>query len=218
MDDNCYPACLAKLTPEEIDAMRRMYFSVHKMSEDVEGTLFIDKLPLNLLHAGIIKRMFPDAKFILALRHPCDTVLSFFMHELALNRLTVQSLDIEDSARLYDQSFSLWEQYASVLDLDVHAIRYEDVVANFRPTIEALLTYLGVEWTDAVLEFDKTAKARGRIGTPSYHQVTQKLYTRASGRWQRYRTHLEPVLPILAPHAARYGYAMDVEEPVQKAD
>ena len=61
-------------------------------------------------------------------------------------------------------------------------------------------------------EYDKTAKERGRINTPSYHQVTEKIYTRASGRWLRYRRHLESVLPVLAPHAERYGYAVDEAE------
>jgi len=123
-------------------------------------------------------------------------------------------LDLEDGARFYDEVFGLWDHYTKTADLGVHMIRYEDVVADFRPTVASLLDFLGLEWSDAVLEFDKTAREKTRIKTPSYRQVTEKIYTRASGRWLRYRKHMEPVLPILAPWALKYGYAMD-EQPAE---
>ena len=210
LNQPCFPDCLAALQDQDVAAMRRIYFGAHGMEgEAPSDKVFVDKNPMNLQHAGVIKRIFPDAKFIFALRHPCDAVLSFFMQEFAPNLYMARSMDLEDAARLYDEAMGLWQHYCDVLDLNVHTIRYEDVVADFRPAIAGLLGFLGLEWDDAVLEHDKTAKSKGRIGTPSYHQVTQKIYTRASGRWLRYRQHLEPVLPILAPHALKYGYAME---------
>lgn len=200
-----YPKKIFGLPEAGLDAARRMFFEGHGKAS-AGGKVFVDKLPLNLLHAGLIHRLFPRAKFILALRHPCDSVLSCYMQEFRLNPFMARFLDLRDAADFYDEAFGLWNRYTEVLDLDVHAIRYEDVVADFRPTVSALLQFLGLEWNDAVLEFDKTARDKERINTPSYHQVTQKIYTRASGRWLRYRRHLEPVLPVLAPYAARYGY------------
>jgi hypothetical protein len=161
------------------------------------------------VHAGLITRVFPGAKFILALRHPCDVVLSCFLRRFDLNTAMVQFLDLEGAARFYDTVFSLWEHYNRVMNLNVHAIHYEDVVRDFRPTVAALLEFLKVPWNDAVLEYDKTAREKAHISTPSYHQVTQKIYTRASGRWLRYKKHMEPVLPILEPWVKKLGYSMD---------
>ncbi|MEZ0223653.1 MAG: sulfotransferase [Alphaproteobacteria bacterium] len=209
-----YPSCLLPVNNAEIESLRQIFFTEHGAA--APGKILVDKHPLNILHAGLIARVFPDAKFILALRHPCDSVLSCFMQWFAINPAMVRFLDLEDAARFYDEAFGLWEHYTKVLNLNVHTIYYEDVVADFQPTVAALLQFLGLEWTDAVLEFDKTAREKGRIKTPSYTQVTQKIYTRASGRWLRYRDHMKSVLPILQPHALKHGYSM--EDDVIKAE
>lgn len=202
-----YSSGVLPIDGAEIGDLRQAFFAEHGPA--TPGDLLVDKHPLNMLHAGLIKRVFPDARFIMALRHPCDCVLSCFMQRFAINPAMARFLDLEDSARFYDEAFGLWDHYTKVLDLNVHTIRYEDVVADFRPTVAALLDFLGLEWSDAVLEFDKTARDKGRIKTPSYRQVTQKIYTRSSGRWLKYRKHLEPILPVLAPWALKYGYSMD---------
>lgn len=197
-------AGLAEFSTAEAEELKRVYFAEHGVTGG-QG-IFVDKLPLNIIHVGLIKRLFPDAKFILALRHPCDTVLSCFMQRFELNSAMVQFLSLRDAANFYDAVFGLWNHYTKVMALDVHTIRYEDVVSDFRPTVAALLEFLGVPWNDAVLEYDKTAREKPRINTPSYHQVTQKIYTRASGRWVKYRKHMEPVLDILKPQAEKSGY------------
>ncbi|MEZ0223705.1 MAG: sulfotransferase [Alphaproteobacteria bacterium] len=210
LNNPCYPACLADLKDGDITELREIFFKGHGAEARMEDDrVFIDKLPLNIRHAGFIHRVFPEAKFILALRHPCDSVLSCFMQQFKLNPAMMPFLDINSSACLYDEVFKLWDLYTQLLPLKAQAIRYEDVVADFRPAVSSLLEFLGVEWNDAVLDYDKTARERN-ISTPSYHQVTEKIYTRASGRWQRYRPHLQPVLEILEPHAKKHGYSMDV--------
>lgn len=209
--DPNYPSAIARLQPDDIAEMRRIFFHEHGV-ELSNNRILIDKLPINLMHAGLIHAVFPRSKFILALRHPCDCVLSCFMQAFALNAAMARFLDIEDGARFYDEMFSVWEHTAKTALLDSHAIRYEDVVSDFRPTVKSLLDFLGLEWNDAVLEYDRTARSKERINTPSYHQVTEKIYTRASGRWLRYREHMKPVLDILAPHAERYGYSVKPEE------
>jgi len=59
-----------------------------------------------------------------------------------------------------------------------------------------------------VLDHESTAKARGHIKTASYAQVVEPIYKRSAGRWENYRKHLEPVLPVLAPWAARFDYSL----------
>ncbi len=204
-----YPFAISRLTEADIAEMRPVFYREHGGEAAIRGRLLVDKMPVNLMHAALIHAVFPDSKFILALRHPCDCVLSAYMQAFALNTAMARFNDLGDTARFYDEMFGVWEHTAKLLPLKIHSVRYEDVVADFRPTVAGLLAFLDLPWTDAVLEFDKTAKAKERINTASYAQVTQKLYTRASGRWLRYRKHLLPILEILRRHAERYGYDID---------
>lgn len=202
-----YVQALPDLSDETVEKARTRFFEVLKAhGRDAARPLIVDKMPLNMIDAGLIHRLFPQAKFVLALRHPCDSVLSCFMQAFAPNPAMAQFTDIESSARFYDRVFRLWEHYCAVLPLDVHAIRYEDVVGGFRPAVESLLDFLGTGWDDRVLEYDRNAKERIQTRTPSYSQVTEKIYTTSRGRWHNYRKHLEPVLPILSPWAEKHGY------------
>ena len=100
----------------------------------------------------------------------------------------------------------MWERARSLCPVEVHSIVYEKVVedaeAELRPVVEAL----GLSWNPEMLDHQRTAEARGVITTASYAQVTEPLYRGAAGRWLRYRKHLEPVLPILKPWIAKFGY------------
>ncbi|MCB9989371.1 MAG: sulfotransferase [Rhodospirillales bacterium] len=205
--EGAYPENLATLPAERIAAIRKDFFALHEAyGSKAEAPLFVDKMPLNILHAGLIHRLFPEARFILALRHPCDCVLSCFMQFFTLNEAMIHYSALNDAATLYRQSFALWDHYRAALPLAVHTVKYEDVVGNFQPTIAGLLEFLEVPWTDVVLDYDKTAREKGAINTPSYNQVTEKLYTRARGRWERYRDHMTPVMDTLAPCIKAHGY------------
>lgn len=210
-----YPAVLSDMTTEDIAALREKFFALHDSQGAKEKRLLVDKLPLNLFHVPLLRRVFPEAKFILALRHPCDSVLSCYMQRFELNAAMTRFLDLKDAACFYDETFSLWDFYRGKAELPFHAVKYEDIVGNFRETVEGLLQFMGTGWDDAVLEHDKTARNKEkRILTPSYRQVSDKIYTSAQGRWLRYREQMEPVLDILAPHAEKFGYAMtENEEP-----
>ena len=82
------------------------------------------------------------------------------------------------------------------------------MIADLEGTARALLDYLDLPWTGAVLDHQSTAAARTHIRTPSYAQIVQPLYRTADGRWTKYRDQMAPVLPILAPWVRRFGYAM----------
>ena len=166
----------------------------------------IDKFPLMTLRAAHIHRAFPDAKFIFALRHPCDVVLSCYMQNFMVTSAMSSFLTLENSAKLYDSAMTFWECAREVMPLDVHTVRYEDMVQDLEGELRPLIAFLGLEWDDALLDHQKTARDRGYIRTPSYAQVTEKVYTRSSGRWEAYRQHLEPILPVLAPWIEKFGY------------
>jgi len=200
---------LAALDAEQIESLRRVYFDELDKFLDAgdRPKRVVDKLPLNLVQAGVIYRVFPDARFIFAQRHPCDAVLSCHMRAFKMNEGMVNCLDLGSAARLYDSVMQLWTHYQDVLPLQVHTVRYESLIRDFDSTVSACLEFLGMDWDDGVRDYVKTAERSKQISTPSYDQMTQSLYTAASGRWQRYREHLEPVLPVLLPWAERMGYA-----------
>jgi len=198
---------LSSLDSTRTGELRRQYFEMvdRYVPERGDATL-VDKLPLRIADAPVIWRMFPEAKFILALRHPADAVLSCFMQSFQPNIAMAHFNTLEDAANLYDRIMSLWQRYTELLPLRFHAVRYEDNVADFEGEIRKLLEFLDLPWDDAILEYRDRAKRMTRINTPSYHQVTEPIYDRARYRWERYRTQLDPVMDQLKPWIQAWGY------------
>jgi tetratricopeptide (TPR) repeat protein len=199
---------LNSLLPEDLRGLANAYFDeLRKHTDaDLRNHVIVDKLPLNMASVALIKRVFPQAKLILALRHPCDCVLSVFMQQFQLNDAMMNFLSLRDAAIFYDRVMQLWKVYEQVLNLDYHVVRYEEIVSDFESTISELLIFLGLEWDDSVAKYRETAIRGRRIRTPSYQQVTEEIYTRATGRWINYRKEMEPVLPLLNPWATSWGY------------
>jgi tetratricopeptide (TPR) repeat protein len=194
-------------SPDVVMAARNAYFdAVAKRTPMAPGKLIVDKNPLLMGAVPLIRRIFPDAKIILAVRHPCDVALSCFMTNFKLNDGMSSFLRLDTTAELYDLSFSNFERARTRLPVTVHTILYERVVANRETELKALFDFLGLGWDPKVLDHQKTAVERGRIKTASYSQVAEPIYTRSSGRWQHYREHLEPILPILKPWIETFGY------------
>ena len=101
---------LDNLDDDFIKEMQNFYFfEREKYIKNKNTKIIIDKLPLNIIHIGEILRFFPNAKFILALRHPYDSVLSCFMQQFTLNPAMKNFLTINSGAYLYDLVMSLWE-------------------------------------------------------------------------------------------------------------
>ena len=206
-----YADGLSKLDAAGIGRLRRTYFDAvdAHIPRAEQASLLVDKLPLNLVHAGLIQRVFPQARFLFAQRHPCDAVLSCYMRNFRINEAMISCTELSAAAKLYDRVMTLWSLYRDTLPLAVHTIRYESLISDFEATVSDCLAFVGLEWEEGMRNYMQTEINRGRIGTPSYNQVTQDLYAAASGRWQRYRPQLEPVLPVLLPWAQRLGYADD---------
>lgn len=195
-----------RLDAAEVAHLRGLYFAALDARAPPPGKVVVDKLPLNILGAPLIHRLFPEAKLIFAARHPCDVVLSCFMQNFDLNPAMANFLTLEEAARLYDLVLAFWHRACALLPLDVHRLRYEDLVAGTEGQMRALIAFLGLPWDGKVLDHQRTAIARGLIATPSYAQVAQPIYDRASGRWTRYRSQMADVLPLLAPWAEKMGY------------
>ena len=201
---------IAELGQRDVEALRERYFAeLAKVSPPPAGAMVIDKNPLSMIRMPLIHRLFPDAKIILALRHPADVVLSCYMQNFKPTEAMSSFLDLTNASRTYDRIFRYWEQCASVLPLDTHVLRYEAMVEDMESAVRPLFDFLGLPWESQVLDHQKTAVERGYIRTPSYAQVTERVYSSASGRWQRYREYMKEVLPILEPWATRFNYSLD---------
>lgn len=201
---------LAAMDAKAIKAARTQYWSEAADYLDLRpGTTVIDKSPLYLNKVPIIHRLFPDARIILALRHPMDAVLSCFVTNFRPNPAMANFLDLARAAELYDRSMGAFEQARQLIGLDVHEIAYERVIADRDSELRPLFDWLGLEWQEEALDHQATAAKRGIISTASYAQVHEPLYTRSTGRWARYRDQLKPVEGLLAPWIERFGYSLD---------
>ena len=202
-----YPDALANLTADEIARMRARYFEV--ADEFLKGEpsgLMIDKMPLNIVHVAMIRRIFPQAKMILALRHPYDVCLSCFMQNFEIGPAMVNFFSLEDAANLYAKVMTLWQKIVQTLPLEFHTVKYEDFVDDFESETAVLLKFLGTEWDASMAQYTEHAKRRARIATVSYDQVVEPIYRRAQYRWKNYRNEIATSFDALKPFAETFGY------------
>lgn len=200
-------AALPGMDGDAIAKARDRYFAaVEQIQPVAPGQLLIDKSPLFLYRLPLIQRLFPRARIILALRHPCDAVLSCFMANFRLNSAMANFLRLTDAAELYDLVFRHWQAALALCPAQVHPVIYERLVEDVSAEVRPLFEFLDLAWDENVLDHSRTARSRGLITTASYSQVTEPIYRRASGRWTRYERQLRPVLPILKPWIERHGY------------
>ncbi len=195
------------LSEKDIGELQKLYWSnVEKVLGGRPKEMLVDKYPLNITKAIYLRKIFPDAKFIFATRHPFDVVLSNFMQSFEMNAAMANFLKVEDAVHLYDQILSLWEKTSEATDFDVHYIAYEDVVQDMEGQARALLKFVGVPWEDGVLKYRERSSSEKTIQTPSYSQVVEPIYQRAKGRWESYKDVFEPYMSIMKPHLKFLGY------------
>ena len=202
-----YPGALRDVTAAEIGRLRNVYRDAfHEThSEALGDKLLVDKHPLNLDHLGLIARVFPGTKVLVALRDPRDVCISCFTTDFALNNVTIRYHDLRETARAYANTMRLWLRYREILPLEFHAYRYEDLVHDPRGVLRGIVAFLGLDWHDGLLESADQNVGR-YVNTPSYTGVTERVNVRAVGRWKGYAGQLEPVLPLLQPYLEAFGY------------
>lgn len=203
-----YPEQLGKLTTEQLTAIRAHYFERSATKVKFEpGQRIVDKNPLNMLRLPAIKRLFPNAPIILAVRHPCDVVLSCFMQHFRAPHFVMLCSDLPTLADGYRRSFDFWYRQSAMLSPKVLEVRYESFVADFEPSVREIAEFLRLPWHDGMLAPAEHARAKGYISTPSYSQVVQPVNQKAVGRWRAYERHLAPVIPQLQTYLQRWDYS-----------
>jgi Flp pilus assembly protein TadD len=167
------------------------------------STHFTDKMPLNEMHLGLISLIFPKSPLIHILRHPLDVVLSVYSHHLTHGYFCAYAL--ETIARHYVLVMDLVHHYRAQMALRYLPVRYEDMVEDMSGSVRRMLDFIGESFDERCVNFQDN---RRLPHTPSYAQVTEKLYDRSRFRYRHYRKQLEPVIPILQPVMDRLGYIL----------
>ena len=142
-----YPAGIASLTDEHITQARRIYVECLRAAglRLPPGDTVIDTSPVNMIHAGLIHRLFPEASFLLVQAHPYDEVLSSFMENPLAHDVALRSFDLAEAARLYGHSFRLWEHYRATLPLSLlpgAKAENTDLWKTYKPFIEGIFPIL----------------------------------------------------------------------------
>jgi len=211
------PRDLGRLDQRDCDELRKGYLilACGKVPRRW-GARLVDKNPLNMLCLPMIHRLFPRAKFILALRHPCDVILSCYMQNFRAAVLAAAGQTLERLARAYVAAMENWLYHVEVFKPDLFVSRYEDLVADTPGQTRRIAAFLGLENADSMLQFDVRARQKGFIKTPSYTQVIEPINRKSIDRWQHYREYLDPVSPILQTMCDHWSYAS--KRPVSRGE
>jgi hypothetical protein len=161
---------------------------------------FIDKMPNNFSHVGLIQAMLPRATIIDIRRHPLDACFSTFKQYFAEGQSF--SYDLEDLGRYYRCYLSLMDHWDEVLPGRVLHVSYEELVREPEANIRRLLAHCGLAFEPACLAFHLTRRA---VRTASAEQVRQPLYTSGVGYWRNFAAELEPLRRALGDCLDRFA-------------
>ncbi|MBS0591702.1 MAG: sulfotransferase [Proteobacteria bacterium] len=202
-----YPFDLGKLSAAQCSELRELYWHLAaKVAPCTAGQRLVDKNPLNMLRLPLIHRLFPNAPIVLALRHPCDVILSNYMQHFNSNTFAVLCSNLDRLAQGYVTAFESCLHHVDLLAPKLMRLRYEDLLDDFPGNVSRLGAFLELEDAAVMSHFAEHARNKGYISTPSYSQVIEPPNKNAVGRWRRYTRYLEPALPILQPLMQRFGY------------
>jgi tetratricopeptide (TPR) repeat protein len=203
-----YPNQLAALSGGALAEIRANYW--RRVSGRIAlrpGARLVDKNPLNILRLPVIARLFPRSPILLAVRHPCDIILSCYMQHFRAPEFALLCNSVPSIARGYRMSTDFWYGQSELLHPKVLEVRYETLVTDFEREVRGIMQFLELPWDDRVLQPQKRAEERGFISTPSYSQVVRPVTSTSVDRWQHYAPLLTPVIPIVQPQLDRWGYA-----------
>ena len=160
---------------------------------------FIDKMPNNFAHVGLIQLILPNAKIIDARRHPMACCFSNFKQHFA--RGQAFSYDLADMGRYYADYVALMAHFDAVMPGRVHRVVYEHMVADTETQVRALLDYCGLDFDERCLRFFENDRP---VRTASSEQVRQPIYRDGVDQWRRFEPWLEPLQLALGPVLQHY--------------
>ena len=189
-DDN-YPEALKDLKSNELSALGLDYIRETKWARE-SAPFFIDKMPNNFIHIGLIKTILPNAKIIDTRRDAMDTCFSCFKQFFARGQLFTYSL--EDLGNYYVDYIKAMNHWHKVYGEDIYTVHYDNVINNTESTIRELIEYCELPFEDNCLEFYKSSRP---VKTPSAEQVRQPIYKSGLNYWKNYEDYLNPLKKII---------------------
>lgn len=188
-----FPASLAELGSEGLRQLGTGYLELLDRTFPA-GTLVTNKRPDAFAYLGVLRAMFPNARFINTVRDPLDTCMSIYFQ--MLDDQFVYANDLGNIAHYYRQYQRLMGHWKKLFGQNIFDAVYDDFVTDPMPTTRELLRFLELEWDEACLKFQRLDN---RVRTASVWQVREPIYRKSSGRWRHYERHLEPLRRELTP-------------------
>jgi tetratricopeptide (TPR) repeat protein len=195
-----YPGILAELSAETLQRFADRFIEDTRFLRK-GAAYFIDKMPNNFMHIGLIHLILPNARIIDARRHPMACCFSGFKQLFADGQEFTYGL--EEIARYYKGYVRLMEHWDSVLPGRVLRVYYEHLVDNLEDQVRRLLGFLGLPFEENCLHYYQTDRS---IRTPSSEQVRQPIYRGGLEQWRHFEPYLGVLKDQLAEEIARYPY------------
>jgi hypothetical protein len=193
-----YPAILTSLSAADVQALASQYLSGTRVYRSGKPH-FIDKMPNNFRHLGLIHLMLPNAKIIDARREPMACCFSNFKQLFANGQEFTYS--IEDIARYYRTYLELMAHWQKVLPGRILRVQHEDVVADLEASVRRLLDFCGLEFEPQCVAFHETKRS---VRTASSEQVRRGLYSDGLDQWRNFEPWLAPLAQALGDARDRY--------------
>jgi tetratricopeptide (TPR) repeat protein len=197
--DGPYPEVLRELDPDVLLALGEEYLEDTSAFRTLGRPLFIDKMPENFRHIGLIHLMLPNARIVDVRRHPLGCGFSNFRQDFEGDYAF--SYDLGDLGRYYRDYVELMAHFDRVLPGKVHRVFYEQLIEDPEAETRRLLAYLGLPFAEACLRFHENSRT---IRTASSEQVRQPIFTSAIDQWQNYDEWLDPLKRALGPVLGSY--------------
>ncbi|MBV6423797.1 MAG: Beta-barrel assembly-enhancing protease [Steroidobacteraceae bacterium] len=197
--DSRYFEALAQLGRVECAQLGERYLVQTRIQRHSAAPFFIDKMPNNFAHVGLIHLLLPNAKIIDARRHPLGCCFSAFKQHFARGQAFSYSLD--EVGRYYRDYVELMAHFDAVLPGRVHRVIYERMVEDTETEVRRLLDYCGLPFEPACLQFYRNDRA---VRTASSEQVRRPIYRDGVDQWRHYEPWLEPLKHALGPIIDRY--------------
>ncbi len=196
---SAYPEVLAGLDAEALAALGREYLDGTRVQRKLGRPFFIDKMPNNFSHIGLIHLALPNARIIDARRHPMGCCFSAYKQHFA--RGQAFTYDLTELGRFYADYVRLMDHFDAVLPGRIHRVIYEEMVADPEGQTRALLDYCGLPFEAACLKFHETERA---VRTASSEQVRRPIFTEGLDHWRNYEPWLGELQTAVAPVLDRW--------------
>lgn len=186
-----YPKNLAEINPDYFKRFGQQFIDETQVYRE-KAPLFIDKMPNNFIHIGLIRLILPNAKIIDARRSPMACCFSGFKQLFAEGQDF--SYNLEDIGRYYQAYLKIMAHWDAVLPGHVLTVNHEDVVDDLEKQVRRMLDFVGLEFEQSCVDFHKTKR---NIKTPSSEQVRQPIYKSATEQWRYFEPYLGPLKKVL---------------------